>query len=291
MKVSGFTFIRNAVRYDYPLVESVRSIIPLCNEVIVMAGNSNDNTHELLAALPLDTVKIYHSTWDDTLREGGRVLALETDKALAEVKPGTDWAFYIQADEVLHEQFIEPLYAQMQKYKDDQSVEGLLFNYVHFYGSYNYIGDSRKWYRNEVRVIRPGIGIRSYRDAQGFRLNNKPLRVKPAQAAIYHYGWVKPPDKQQEKQKFFHKLWHSDKWMQENIPDTDTFDYSAIDSVAPFNGTHPAVMQNRIKQANWNPHIDPAKKKLSFRYKILMWFEKHTGIRIGEYKNYRLIPD
>lgn len=290
MKVSGFTFIRNAVKYDYPVLEAIRSVLPLCDEFIIMAGNSDDHTDALLGTLPPEKVKIFRSTWDETLREGGRVLAVETDKAMDKIAGDADWAFYIQADEVLHEKYLEPLRNQMLRWKDDKTVEGLLFDYVHFYGSYHFIGDSRKWYRREVRIIRPGIGIRSYRDAQGFRRHNHPLKVKPAMAAIYHYGWVKPPEKQQAKQQYFHKLWHDDSWMKKNIADVAQFDYSRIDSVAHFSGTHPLIMQERIKKAAWNPDIDPSKKNLSARYKILMWFEKLTGIRIGEYRNYRLIP-
>jgi hypothetical protein len=78
--------------------------------------------------------------------------------------------------------------------------------------------------------------------------------------------------------------------MKKNIADVAQFDYSRIDSVAHFSGTHPLIMQERIKKAAWNPDIDLSKKNLSARYKILMWFEKLTGIRIGEYRNYRLIP-
>jgi hypothetical protein len=37
----------------------------------------------------------------------------------------------------------------MQLYKDNASVEGLLFNYLHFYGSYKYVGDGRAWYSKE----------------------------------------------------------------------------------------------------------------------------------------------
>jgi hypothetical protein len=35
MKVGGFTFVRNVVKYDYPVVESIRSILPVVDEFIV----------------------------------------------------------------------------------------------------------------------------------------------------------------------------------------------------------------------------------------------------------------
>lgn len=289
MKASGFTFIRNAIKYDYPVVEAITSIAPLCDEIVVAVGNSDDGTRDLIENIDSRKIKIIDTIWDDSLREGGRVLATETDKALAEVDPQSDWAFYIQGDEVLHEKYLETLKADMLRWKDHPEVEGLLLRYCHFYGSYDYIGDSRRWYRNEVRIIRNDKSIRSYRDAQGFRKNNRPLRVKRADATMYHYGWVKPPQLQQAKQEYFHKLWHDDAWMEKKIPKVDEFDYSKIDSLANFRGEHPRVMLPRIQRTNWQFSFDPTKTRLPLKSKLLHGIERLIGWRIGEYRNYKLI--
>lgn len=289
MRVCGFTIIRNALKFDYPIVEAIRSVLPVVDDFVVLVGNSDDNTRQLIESIGSAKIRIYESIWDDSLRKGGQVLAVETDKAMALIGDGFDWAFYIQADEVVHEQYHPAITEAMQKWKDDQQVEGLLFDYVHFYGDYNYIGDSRKWYRAEIRIVRPNSGIRSWKDAQGFRKDQRKLKVRKIAASVYHYGWVKPPEKQQAKQQYFHKLWHDDRWMQENIPDQPQFDYSGIDSVAKFTGTHPAPMQARVAAQSWKVEIDPSKKKLSIRYKFLMLIERITGWRPGEYKNYQRI--
>jgi len=289
MFVSGFTFIRNALKFDYPVVESVNSILPLCDELIIALGNSNDDTEMLLKSINSDKIKIIHTVWDDSLREGGRVLASETDKAFKAISDKADWAFYIQADEVLHEKYLSVVKETMLKWKDSEEVEGLLFNYAHFYGSYNYVGDSRRWYRKEVRIIRNDKKIHSFRDAQGFRKSNKLLKVKPVDAFIYHYGWVKPPEKQQDKQKYFHKLWHNDDWVKQNVPQEDTFDYSKIDALKLFDGTHPQVMLKRISEKNWTFSFDPTIRKLSLKNSLLSYIEKNTGYRIGEYKNYKIL--
>ena len=289
MFVSGFTFIRNALKFDYPVVESITSILPLCDEFIVALGNSEDATEGLIKSINSDKIKIIHTIWNEDLREGGKVLADETNKAFGAVSPLADWAFYIQADEVVHEQYLDVIKASMLKWKEHKEVEGLLLNYKHFYGSYDYVGDSRRWYRKEIRIIRNNNNIHSFRDAQGFRIQNKLLKVKSTEAYMYHYGWVKPPEKQQDKQKYFHKLWHNDNWLEENIADVDTFDYSKIDSLSLYTGTHPEVMKERIKQKNWTFNFAPAQKKLCFKNKCLYLIEKTTGYRIGEYKNYRLV--
>ena len=289
MQVSGFTIVRNAIKYDYPIVEAITSVLPLCDEFIVCVGNSEDGTLELIQSIASDKIKIVHSVWDDTLREGGKVLALETNKAFDAVSPKSNWAFYIQGDEVMHEKYHPAIKEAMLKYKDEKEVEGLLFNYTHFYGSYRYVGNSRKWYKKEIRLIKNNKEIRSYKDAQGFRKNDQKLQVKPVNACVYHYGWVKPPAAQQAKQQSFHKMWHQDEWLEKNIQAGNEFDYSQIDSLAEFKETHPAVMSERLKRYNWEFNFDTSKVKLSFKDKLLLGIEKTTGWRPGEYRNYKIV--
>ncbi len=289
MKISGFTFIRNAIKYDYPIVEAINSILPICDEVIVAVGQSEDNTRKLIEDIGSSKIKIIETIWDDTLREGGKVLAVETDKAFDAISDDSDWAIYIQGDEVLHEKYLPVIKEGMLKWKDNKQVEGLLLNYTHFYGSYDFIGDSRRWYRREVRIIRNDKSIRSYRDAQGFRKSDRPLNVKSVNAEMYHYGWVKPPEAQQAKQQSFNKLWHTDEWVEKKIPKVGSFDYSQIDSLSLFKGSHPEVMQNRVKALNWKFDFDPSKKQLPLKSRILHNIELHTGWRPGEYRNYKII--
>jgi hypothetical protein len=288
MKVVGFSIIRNAIIYDYPIVEAILSIEPLCDEIIIAVGKSEDNTLALVSQIH-PKVRIIETIWNDNLRKSGLVLAVETNKAFDAIPEDTDWCFYIQADEVLHEKYYNAVQKSMQIHLNDVKVEGLLFDYQHFYGSYDFIGDSRNWYRKEIRIIRKNNAIRSYLDAQGFRKAEKKLQVMPANASIYHYGWVKHPKYQQMKQKNFNRYWHDDDWVNENISDVNEFDYTQIGSLKKFEGTHPAVMQQRIKQMNWQFSFDPTQKKLSPKESLSRWIEQATGIRIGEYKNYKLL--
>jgi hypothetical protein len=289
MHVSGFTFVRNAIQFDYPVVESITSILDLCDEFIVVVGNSDDGTRKLIQNINSDKIKIFDSVWDDSLREGGRVLAVETDKAFSKISEKAGWCFYLQADEVVHEKFLPVIKEAMHKHNADSRVEGLLFNYLHFYGSYDFIATSRKWYRHEIRVIRNDKKIQSFRDAQGFRKEGKKLNVKPVDAYIYHYGWVKPPEKQQEKQKNFHKHWHDDEWLKKNIRDVNEFDYSKVDSLKQFEGTHPKTMLQRISEKNWKFDFDPSAKNFSVKDRLSASVEKISGWRPGEYRNYKII--
>jgi hypothetical protein len=286
MKIAGFTIVRNAVKYDYPIVEAITSVLPLCDEFIVSVGNGEDNTLDLIQAINSPKIRIIHTVWDDTLREGGRVLAVETDKAFQAVSPDADWCFYIQADEVVHEKYYDTIRQAMTKHKDNQAIDGLLFHYKHFYGSYDYVGESWNWYRREIRIVRNEKRIFSYRDAQGFRKKpNEKLRVKLIDAYIYHYGWVRDPRAMQHKQRAFSSFYHDDQWIDEHVAKAAEFDYSQIDSLALFLDTHPSVMAKRISEKNWRFDFDVSKKNYSLKERI----KRLVGFRIGEYKNYKIV--
>ncbi|MCH8286372.1 glycosyltransferase family 2 protein [candidate division KSB1 bacterium] len=287
--LSGFTFVRNAIKYDYPIVEAVTSILPVCDEFIINVGNSDDGTLELIKSINSDKIKIVESVWDENLRTGGRILAQQTDIALQHCTG--DWCFYIQGDEVVHEKFLPVISVSLNNYNTDQRVEGLLFKYLHFYGSYKYIGTSRRWYRQEIRIIRNKKGIKSYKDAQGFRINDKKLHVKLIDAYIYHYGWVKSPEMQQKKQRYFNRLWHSESWVENNVSADSKFDYNEIDELSLFNDSHPEIMLDRVAKQDWDFDYNAENKKKNIRYKhrILNKIENLTGYRIGEYKNFKLI--
>jgi hypothetical protein len=290
LKVVGFTFIRNAVKYDYPVEEAIRSILPLCDEVIVNVGNCDDGTEELIQSIDPQKITVFHSVWDESLMEGGRVLAAETNKTYSKVPADADWCFYIQADEVIHERYYPAIQAAMTKYCDDRKVEGLLFKYLHFYGSYDYVGDTRKWYSHEIRIIRKDDLIRSYRDAQGFRKNERKLRVAEVDAYVYHYGWVRHPQHQMKKVLGFEKLYDRGNMASRiSKEETDDFDYSDIDSLTKFKGTHPAVMQQRIARKNWTFEHDISRKNFTLKGRILHWIENVTGKRLFDYKNYHII--
>ncbi len=288
MKVTGFSFIRNAIIYDYPIVEAIQSILPICDDFVVAVGKSDDNTLELIQSIDPVKIKIIQTVWDNSLREGGRVLADETNKAFDNVPTDSDWAFYIQGDEVIHEKYLPNIRKAMEDNLNNRSIEGLLFKYLHFYGSYDYVGSSYRWYRNEIRVIRNDKSIRSYRDAQGFRKNNKKLTVVPIDAYVYHYGWVKEPAAMQRKQETFHKLWHDDQWIEKNIYKAPEFDYlKNIDQLSRFTETHPKVLQERIARKNWEFEYDISFNRRTVKQRLKEFVEKVFGIQLG-YKNYKI---
>jgi len=289
MKISGFTIIKNAVQNDYPIVEAITSILPVVDEMVVLIGDCDDATEALIQSIDSAKIKIFHSVWDKNLRSGGTVLAVETNKAFELIDPESTWAFYIQGDEAVHEKYHQNILDACKLYKDDKRVEGLLFKYLHFYGTYDYVGDSRTWYSHEVRIIRNDKKIQSYKDAQGFRIGETKIKVKPIDAYIYHYGWVKSPEQMMKKQKTVGVYWRNDEEMKGYDKVPDSYDFNEYDSLEKFIGTHPSVMADRLVRKNWQVELDVTKKKFSIKDKFLYYFEKLTGIRLFDFRNYKVI--
>ncbi len=291
MKVCGFTFIRNAEKFDFPVVEAISSVLPLCDHFVVAVGKSDDNTRQLIQQISAEKIEIVDTVWNENLKKGGAVYADETNKAFDAIPAEYDWCFYIQGDEVLHEKYLETVKAAMHENLHRKEVEGLLFGFRHFYGTYDYVGDCRHWYRNEIRVIRNNKQIRSYRDAQGFRKNGEKLKVVSVAAEIYHYGWVRHPRFMQQKidavKQFYAGITDDDATRQAFEKE---FNYSGeYDALTRFEDSHPTAMFERIARLNWQVEFDLKKTHLKPKYKFLYWIEKRFGIRLFEYRNYKLV--
>jgi hypothetical protein len=288
MKVTGFSFIKNAIKFQYPVVEAIQSVLPLCDEFIIAVGDSDDGTRDLIASIDPKKIRIIDTVWDEHFKKEGRTLALETDKAFRAIGDDTDWCFYIQGDEVLHEQYYDEVYQQLIKWKEAKEVDGLLFKYRHFYGSYDYVGISSTWYRNEIRIIKNDKSIYSYRDAQGFRKgNNEKLLVKPINAYIHHYGWVREPKAMFAKQTNFRRFYHDDGNKEMNY--VGEVDYTKIDALKKYTGTHPKVMQSKIASINWQFDYDISYNKISLKDRFKNLLEKLTGKRPFDFNNYEII--
>ena len=293
MKISGFTFVRNAIKLYYPIGEAITSILPICDECIVACGDSEDETTDLVRSIGDDRIQIIETVWDPKYFVRGAINAQQTNVALDRCTG--DWCFYVQADEVVHEQDLPDLRDKMARYLDDPEVEGLLFDYKHLYGDYDHYQIGRNWYRHEVRIVRNRTGVQSWKSAQSFRRKGQKLKVVRADAEIYHYGWVRPPKQMKQKQIALDSLHHDKVWVDSHHADNAVeYEYGTLKNLAVFQDTHPRVMQDRIAQMNWRVVEKPGSKqkhkhnKLSIR--ALSFFETRVlGRRIGAYKNYILI--
>jgi len=255
MKVSAFTFCRNIIELNYPLVESIISILPIVDEYVVNVGNSDDGTLNLVKSIKSDKIKIIESIWDDTMRKDGRVLSEQANIGLAHCTG--DWAFYLQADEVVHENDLPKLAKLMSDHFHCSEVLGFMFRYLHFWCDYHTMNP---WaYRREVRVVRNNGEMRVVGDGCGFRkkpygmvLDKKRLgrEVIWTGAKIYHYGWVNRPEAILHKWRIREGLWRGNAPKEEQeerariAADLYGHDYAIFKE---FRGSHPQVMEERIR--------------------------------------------
>jgi glycosyltransferase involved in cell wall biosynthesis len=270
----------------YPVLESIRSALPLVDEMVVAVGKSEDSTQQLIESLQDPKIRVVPTIWDKTKVTGGLMLSEKTNEALDLCR--NDWCVYLQADELFHEDDLNIIRRAIEVADSDNAVDGVLFRYIHFYGSYQTIATNRKWYRNEVRVVRRSSGIRSHNDAQGFRVHGEKPRVIRTNARVFHYGWVKPPNVMGEKSKLLNRWWHG------NARDNDfqNFRYECQYGLKAFNGTHPSVIRQLVDQQDWS--FDHRRTLSDWSFKDLnLWasdfLELCTGWRIGEYRPYKIV--
>jgi len=262
MKISGFTFVRNADKYYFPIKESICSVLPLVDEFIVALGegDKDDKTREIIASIDSPKIKIFDRIWDQEKFTAGTVFKEETNFALEQCTG--DWCFYIQADELAHEQDHSAILKACKDNLHNKSVQGLLFDYNHFWGDYSHVLRSHGWYRKEIRIVRNGIGVQSIKDAQSFRIGGTDkLQVKPANAFIYHYGWVRPPAIMQSKKKEQEEIYWGEHSKNETFKKTGIpFDYGALGLLPEFKGTHPKVLQQWMARIDWKEQLNQGKK-------------------------------
>lgn len=311
MFISGFSMVRNATKLYYPVKASIESILPVVDEFVIALGNcdADDHTLEEIQKIQSDKIKIIHSEWDIEKYAGGSEYAHQTDIAKKYCKG--DWFFYLQSDEVIHEKYLQIIKKRCTELLNNKEVEGLLFNYKHFWGDYAHYIVSHAWYAKEIRIIRNNPEIHSWRDAQSFRRipdfdgnnyfqkeNTFKLKVAEVDACVYHYGWVRPPELMQKKRISFatHKQ-GNEKASSIFKDEPDVFNYGNLSKLCIFKETHPEVMKDFIKKFNWQHQLYPQNMQLrkhnhdKLKYRLLSFIEQNIlgGKQIAGFKNYQLI--
>jgi glycosyltransferase involved in cell wall biosynthesis len=290
MKISGFTFVRDGLRLGYPFIASIRSLLPLCDEIIVNVPRSTDDTLNAVRAIADPKIRIIESDWDPKEKIGDPVMRRHTDLPLEQCSG--DWCVYIQADEVLHEDSIPAMKAAMQRELANPEVQGMLVDYTHFYGSFWTEVYSFGWYYKEIRVVRRAPNIRASGGAQGFRTTDgQKLRVKNSGGRYFHYGFALEPGQARIKLGNLNDLYGNEKAREATAQAPARF-YDDDQKVKPFKGTHPATMCEIVAAATWtyqsrNPLVRCRREY--FWEDIALIIKRCTGITLGVHKNYRLI--
>ncbi len=317
MKISGFSMGKNAHKLYYPMRYAIESILPIVDEFVVALGDSDadDTTREEIDKIGSDKIRIIDTVWDIEKYPRGMEHAHQTD--IAKEACSGDWLFYLQSDELLHEKYLPVIRDRCEELLEDREVEGLLFRYRHFWGDYQHLQDTHCWYRKEIRIIRNDPEIHSWESAQSFRripgfdgLNYRQqehthkLKVADVDAEIFHYGWVRPPAVMQNKIKAFTANHEGRAAVEQKIrmkKYPDYFDYGNLSRLTRYEGSHPEVLKPWMEQFNWQGQLRfsgpavslvPMKMKHDrLKYRVISWIEKRLlgGMRLGEFRNYRLL--
>lgn len=314
MKISGFSMVKNATKLYYPIKQAIQSVLPIVDEFVIAIGDcdKDDNTRDEVLSIGSDKVKIIDTVWDIEKFKRGSENAHQTD--IAKEACSGDWLLYLQADEVIHERYLDNIVKSCKQYLDYPKVEGLLFKYKHFWGDYRHYHISHGWYPYEIRIVRNDPDIHSWQSAQSFRRipnfdgfhyhqekGTSLLNVALIDAYIYHYGWVRPPKLMRNKMKSLETIHHGKEKVDAKFEKVASeFDYGPLELLGEFKESHPKVMEDWIKKFDWsdklyqsgtlNPYREKHKHE-KFKYRLLTFLEQtfFGGHQIGYFKNYKRI--
>jgi len=297
MKISGFTMGKNITKLYYPIRQSIESILPIVDEFVIALGDSDNDDTVLKEIEKINSpkIKIINTVWNIEKYSRGTENAHQTD--IAKNACSGDWLFYLQADEVVHEKYLDEIYNKCKLYHNNPNVEALLFRYLHFFGDYEHFNNYHGWYPKEIRIVKNNPDIHSFISAQSFRripnFDGKDYRkiegtfrlnVVEIDAYIYHYGWVRPPEYMQKKSKALNTIHDGKKGAEERYKnEPETFDYGNLSRLAVFAETHPQIMEEWIAKFDWADKLHyeknykpnrPKMKHERLRYKIATFIEQ-----------------
>ncbi len=277
MKLSGFTIARNCVKFNYPFLESIRSILPICDEFVINVGDSEDNTLQLIQAMREPKIRIIQNKWD--FSQGKEVLSFQTNLALKSCRGA--WAFYLQGDEVIHEADLRRIKESLGRYENDAAVDALRFRWLHFYGSYYRYRIDSGWDQKQDRIIKNDGQVQSFGDAYGFRRKDgTPLRRKNTGCLLYHYGWVQPQELMTQRRVNAETIGFVSLNQNER---EQNYSYGNLNRFPVYFGSHPSVMEERIKaHALSQQDLEEIKKKHRFHPLRILKVRHKTWKRVKE---------
>lgn len=188
MSISVVFVVKNALRQGYCFWESLKSCLPIADELIISEGFSDDDTLHYLMGFRRKykhqaDIKVFQDDWEERSYHG-EVIADVSMRAID--KATKDWVYYLQADEIIHEDNV-PFILDIASRPDYHSVS---FPFYHFIRSWE---PSDEGYKEAIRMIRRNKDIRLMGDAWNFEGEICPIcPAGDVPKPIYHFAWVFP---------------------------------------------------------------------------------------------------
>lgn len=293
--VSGLTIIRNGVKLDYPFLEAIRSILDICDEYVIVAGDSEDETLERLHDIDDPRLRIIQSHWSPWVQPAKYLLAQQTNVGLGLCRGR--WCFYLQANEVVHEASLPRLRQLMEQHADDRSVEAILLERLTFWSDYQtYLPVYPRRYKYSVRIVRNHIGAYSIRDGMSFAVfddfstRGRAPRAIDSGEDLFRYGYVHSSEQQELK---FTQAVHKT-----GAGESAEHDYYSQfyprQFLSRYAGSHPEVMSGRINDWPENEILDLTRSRTNMSFsenKRLAenWIYSRYGLPAWRDRRYQLI--
>lgn len=250
-RLSAFSYLKNGVVFDYPFIESLLSIAPICDQIIVCyASESTDGSREALEALQakLPQLELYPSkVWQTPGLSQGEVIRLAAEEA--EAYCDGDWLLHLQADEV----YLNAEVLSIKNYLDQYhclDIDGFFFQVLHFYADYDMVigpqGAKAGWYQETMRLSRAGKA-KHIQDAWTQLLKEPQSKALRVPIRIFHYGHVREKEAMRLKASYMERLYH-DLADDYEVCAAQAFEYNAVpkELIEPFDAEHPETMLKRI---------------------------------------------
>lgn len=212
--ISVVFVIKNGVKQGYCFWESLLSCLPFADHIFISDGFSDDGTYDYLIKFKnkyedLVPITLTQDKWEDTSFHGEEI-ANVSNKIISGVTG--DWIYYLQADEVIHEDSVEHIkhIATLDRFNS------VSFPFYHFIRGWE---PSEEGYTESIRMIRNGRNSYLMGDAWNFEGEINPIcPAGHSPQPIFHFAWVFP--KQNDVKQIEHgKLYKNHTEYQEKMQD------------------------------------------------------------------------
>jgi glycosyltransferase involved in cell wall biosynthesis len=188
--LGGSLFVRDAVRLDYCVEAAIESLVPVCDDVVVLDCHSTDDTLALLRTIETrhSNVRVFPNVpWEQAGNYERLMILANAARELVRAR----WHFMIQADEVLHESSYTALRALVAA--DGWGQQAFRVRRLNLYGDLDHhisLGSRLKPCSDEPTRI--GLqGVPAGGDAESIVEPHGPDRRMVDRVTLFHYGFVR----------------------------------------------------------------------------------------------------
>lgn len=214
--LGGASFIHNGIVQDYNYRETIDCLVELCDKVVIVDAGSTDGTYEDLRSYIDEVNKPFYNTRVLLIRasteewhaqQGREKLSFFSNIAISALS--TDWVFYLQMDEILHEDSFPYVRAAIE----EDGVDGYLVSRLNLWKDPHHmlnVPQERKPVSTEV-IRLAKTKFRCFDDAESLAVDGvMGIFGDVNNIQIFHMGFIRDKVKHLEKIKHMQKevfLW------------------------------------------------------------------------------------